>query len=70
MGYASDIYEMIFSKEKIEDDEDDQLFYTNIFLNETTRVKFIKKFYFNFFFLYYLFRQNGLLYLINEQIFL
>jgi len=66
MGYASDIYEMIFSKEKIEDDEDDQLFYTNIFLNETTRVKFIKKFYFNFFFFYYLFRQNCLFFFIND----
>jgi hypothetical protein len=40
IGYASDIYEMIFSKEKIEDDEDDQLFYTKIFLDENTRVKF------------------------------
>ena len=38
IGYAPDIYEMIFSKEKIEDDEDDQLFYTKIFLDETTRV--------------------------------
>ncbi len=54
MGYASDIYEMIFSKEKIEDDEDDQLFYTNIFLNETTRVKFIKNFILIFFCIIYL----------------
>jgi hypothetical protein len=40
IGYASDIYEMITSKEKIEDNDDDQLFYTKIFLNETTRVNF------------------------------
>lgn len=38
MGYASDIYEMITSKEKVEDDEDDQLFYTKIFLDENLRV--------------------------------
>lgn len=43
MGYASDIYEMISSQEKIEDDDDDQLFYTKIFLDETTRVKFLNK---------------------------
>ena len=39
IGYAPDVYEMIFSKEKIEDAEDDQLFYTKIFLNEETRVR-------------------------------
>jgi hypothetical protein len=39
IGYASDIYEMITSKEKIDDKEDDQLFYTKIFLDEFTRVK-------------------------------
>lgn len=38
MGYAPDIYEMITSKEKVEDDEDDQLFYTKIFLDENLRV--------------------------------
>jgi hypothetical protein len=38
MGYANDIYEIISSREKIDDDEDDQLFYTKIFLNDTTRV--------------------------------
>lgn len=38
IGYASDIYEMIMSKETIDDTEDDQLFYTKIFLNEQTRV--------------------------------
>ena len=31
---------MITSKEKIDDEKDDQLFYTKIFLNQTTRVKF------------------------------
>jgi hypothetical protein len=48
IGYASDIYEMIHSKEKIEDNEDDQLFYTKIFLDENTRVKKIyqKKIFF------------------------
>jgi procollagen-lysine,2-oxoglutarate 5-dioxygenase len=39
IGYASDIYEMISSKEKIDDTEDDQLFYTKIFLDQTTRVR-------------------------------
>ncbi|CAF0816227.1 unnamed protein product [Rotaria sp. Silwood1] len=39
IGYASDIYEIISSKENIDDDEDDQLFYTKIFLDETTRTK-------------------------------
>ena len=38
IGYAWDIYEMITSKEKIEDTEDDQLFYTKIFLDEYMRV--------------------------------
>ena len=38
MGYANDIYEIISSQEKIDDDEDDQLFYTKIFLNDTARV--------------------------------
>ncbi|UJR36254.1 hypothetical protein I4U23_028985 [Adineta vaga] len=39
IGYASDIYEMITSKETIDDKEDDQLFYTKIFLDEYTRTK-------------------------------
>ncbi|CAF1410609.1 unnamed protein product [Adineta steineri] len=39
IGYASDIYEMISSKEKIADDDDDQLFYTKIFLDEFSRTK-------------------------------
>lgn len=39
IGYASDIYEMIFSKETVEDTEDDQLFYTKIFLDENLRVR-------------------------------
>ena len=38
VGYASDVYEMISNKEEIHDDDDDQLFYTKIFLNKTTRV--------------------------------
>ena len=41
IGYASDIYEMISSQEQIDDDADDQLFYTKIFLDETMRVKTI-----------------------------
>ncbi len=39
IGYASDIYEIITSKTKIDDEDDDQLFYTKIFLDETARVK-------------------------------
>ncbi|CAF4598213.1 unnamed protein product [Rotaria socialis] len=39
IGYASDIYEMITSKETIKDDEDDQLFYTKIFLDKNLRDK-------------------------------
>ena len=38
IGYASDVYEMIMSQGDVKDDDDDQLFYTKIFLNETTRV--------------------------------
>ena len=38
IGYASDVYEMILSQGDVKDDDDDQLFYTKIFLNETTRV--------------------------------
>ncbi|CAF0971601.1 unnamed protein product [Didymodactylos carnosus] len=38
IGYASDIYELITSQ-TINDDEDNQLFYTKIFLNEFTRSK-------------------------------
>jgi procollagen-lysine,2-oxoglutarate 5-dioxygenase len=36
MGYASDIYEMISSEDEI---KDEQLFFTKLFLNDTTRVK-------------------------------
>ena len=36
MGYASDIYEMISSQDEI---KDEQLFFTKLFLDETTRVK-------------------------------
>ncbi|CAF1049888.1 unnamed protein product [Didymodactylos carnosus] len=38
IGYANDIYELITSQ-SINDDEDDQLFYTKIFLNEFSRSK-------------------------------
>jgi hypothetical protein len=38
IGFASDIYEII-SSTPIKDDDDDQLFYTNIFLNKPTRVR-------------------------------
>ncbi|CAF0960178.1 unnamed protein product [Didymodactylos carnosus] len=38
IGYASDIYELITSQ-TINDDEDNQLFYTKTFLNEFTRSK-------------------------------
>ena len=36
MGYASDIYEMISNED---DSKDQQLFFTRIFLDETTRVR-------------------------------
>ncbi|CAF4357352.1 unnamed protein product, partial [Adineta steineri] len=36
MGYASDIYEMISSQDEI---KDEQLFFTKLFLDETTRNK-------------------------------
>jgi hypothetical protein len=36
MGYASDIYQMISSEDEI---TDEQVFFTRMFLNETTRVK-------------------------------
>lgn len=38
IGYASDIYEIV-TMNPIKDDEDDQLYYTKIFLNSTTKVK-------------------------------
>ncbi len=38
IGTAKNVYEMITSKE-IENDEDDQLFYTQIFLDEELRNK-------------------------------
>ena len=38
IGYASDIYEMIMSDGTIKDDDDDQLFYTKVFLDSTARV--------------------------------
>jgi hypothetical protein len=37
MGYASDIYEMLSTEDEI---KDQQLFFTKLFLNETTRVKY------------------------------
>lgn len=37
IGYANDIYDIITST-PVKDDEDDQLFYTKIFLNKPTRV--------------------------------
>ena len=40
IGYASSVYEIISTSE-IKDDDDDQLFYTKIFLNKPTRVYFI-----------------------------
>ena len=60
---------MISSKEKIEDNDDDQLFYTKIFLDENSRVKF-DKINLIFVFCLILFRKNGRLYLINELKFL
>lgn len=43
VGYASDIYEIITS-EPIKNEDDDQLFYTKIFLNKPTKVKLFRKF--------------------------
>jgi len=40
IGYATDIYDMI-AESNLEDDDDDQLFYTKIFLNKPTRVIFV-----------------------------
>ena len=37
IGYATDLYEII-SSSTLKDDDDDQLFYTKIFLNKPTRV--------------------------------
>lgn len=39
MGYASDIYSIISSSE-VSDTDDDQLFYTNVYLNEELRNKY------------------------------
>ena len=39
IGYASDLYEILTEK-AINDDEDDQLYYTLIFLNLLKRVRF------------------------------
>jgi hypothetical protein len=39
IGYASDIYEIITSS-PVKDNDDDQLYYTKVFLNKPTRVKF------------------------------
>ena len=44
IGYAADVYEMISSGGTIKDDDDDQLFYTKIFLNETNRVSSVNVF--------------------------
>lgn len=38
IGYASDIYE-ILEKTSIKDDDDDQLFYTNIYLQDALRIR-------------------------------
>lgn len=38
IGYANDLYELIMFKE-ILDDDDDQLYFTQIFLDESLRVK-------------------------------
>ncbi|XP_008556514.1 procollagen-lysine,2-oxoglutarate 5-dioxygenase [Microplitis demolitor] len=38
IGYASDVYAIITNK-KIEDTDDDQLYYTNVYLNESLRRK-------------------------------
>ncbi|KAL6433068.1 hypothetical protein ACFW04_006388 [Cataglyphis niger] len=38
IGYASDIYE-ILKKTSIKDDDDDQLFYTNIYLQDALRIR-------------------------------
>ena len=38
IGYARDVYEMVTSV-KIEDSDDDQLFYTKIFLNPSYNVR-------------------------------
>lgn len=38
MGYARDVYNMLSENTAIEDDDDDQLYYTKIFLDETLRV--------------------------------
>jgi len=37
IGYATDIYDII-ADSNLKDDDDDQLFYTKIFLNKPTRV--------------------------------
>ena len=39
IGYATDIYDIIADSD-LKDDDDDQLFYTKIFLNKPTRVIF------------------------------
>ena len=38
IGYATDIYEII-AESNLKDEDDDQLFYTQIYLNKPTRVK-------------------------------
>lgn len=42
IGYAADLYELITSKE-IKNKDDDQLFYTHLFLDKTLRDKYIMK---------------------------
>jgi hypothetical protein len=39
IGYVTDLYEILTSS-KVADDDDDQLFYTKLFLNVPTRVSF------------------------------
>lgn len=38
MGYAPELYKIVSSKE-VADDDDDQLFYTNVYLDEKLRVR-------------------------------
>jgi hypothetical protein len=38
IGYASDFYKLISTAERIKDEDDDQLFYTKLFLNQDLRV--------------------------------
>ena len=46
IGYATDLYE-IMNEQHINDDEDDQLYYTMIFLDLPKRVRWLIRFLFN-----------------------